>query len=290
MTIGCKTFAIIGGDKRQLFFARAMADEGYRVILGGFDKVISMKGVEILSPLEAAQNAEVIVLPLPCVNKEGCIPSAFSDEDIYLDQNLCSIMAGKKIFCGMKELLLSFAPFINPSFVYDYYTREDFVLSNAYVTAEGAVQIALERFEGVLNGAKCLVCGYGRIGKALVKLLKGFDAYITVSARSATDLTAIKLMGAKAIKTDCIYGSGSYDVIFSTVPALVFTSELLANVATSAVVIDLASGDGSVDKIAAKRLDTDLVHALSLPGKCAPKTAGEIIKNTVYTILEEENR
>lgn len=288
MKSGYKTFAVIGGDKRQLYCARALADDGFEVVLGGFDKVISMRGVELCTPEEAAQKGEVIILPLPSVNKDGNVSAAFSDKNISL-MELSPYLAGKRVFCSMKEKVAEFAPNLNPKLLSDYYAREDFVLSNAYVTAEGAVKIALEKFEGTINGAKVLVCGFGRIGKALTKVLSGFSPRLTVSARKSEDLAAIRLLGAKAVRTDMLYKEKPFDIIISTVPALVFGPELLAKIASDAVVIDLASLPGSVDFEAARRLQTDTVHALSLPGKSSPKTAGEIIKDTVYNILEEEH-
>ena len=36
-----------------------------------------------------------------------------------------------------------------------------------------------------------------------------------------------------------------------------------------------------------QRMGIDAVHALSLPGKVAPKSSGEIIKNTIFNMLEE---
>lgn len=288
MKSGYKTFAVIGGDKRQLYCARALADDGFEVVLGGFDKVISMRGVELCTPEEAARKGEVIILPLPSVNKDGNVPAAFSDKNISL-MELSPYLAGKRVFCSMKEKVTEFAPNLNPKLLSDYYAREDFVLSNAYVTAEGAVKIALEKFEGTINGAKVLVCGFGRIGKALTKVLSGFSPRLTVSARKSEDLTAIRLLGARAVRTDMLYKEKPFDIIISTVPALVFGPELLAKIASDAVVIDLASLPGSVDFEAARRLQTDTVHALSLPGKSSPKTAGEIIKDTVYNILEEEH-
>lgn len=288
MKSGYKTFAVIGGDKRQLYCARALADDGFEVVLGGFDKVISMRGVELCTPEEAAQKGEVIILPLPSVNKDGNVPAAFSDKNISL-MELSPYLAGKRVFCSMKEKVTEFAPNLNPKLLSDYYAREDFVLSNAYVTAEGAVKIALEKFEGTINGAKVLVCGFGRIGKALTKVLSGFSPKLTVSARKSEDLAAIRLLGARAVRTDMLYKEKPFDIIISTVPALVFGPELLAKIASDAVVIDLASLPGSVDFEAARRLQTDTVHALSLPGKSSPKTAGEIIKDTVYNILEEEH-
>lgn len=289
MNIGYKTFAIIGGDKRQLYCARSMADDGYEVILGGFDKVLSMRGVRLMSPIEAAQSAEVIILPLPSVNVEGNVPAVFSENKIILSE-LAPFLSGKRVFTAMKDKVIKKAPVLNPALLSDYYAREDFVLSNAYVTAEGAVKIAMEKFEGTLNGAKILVCGFGRIGKALTRILSAFSPKLTVSARKSEDLAAIRMLGAKAVRTDELYGEQGFDIILSTVPSLIFRPELLAKIASDAVLIDLASAPGSVDFEAAERLGIDYIHALSLPGKSSPKTAGEIIKETVYTILEEEHR
>ena len=289
MNMGYKTFAIIGGDKRQLYCARSLANDGYEVILGGFDKVLSMHGVKLMKAKDAALASEVIILPLPSVDKDGCIPAYFSDEPLKLKE-LAPYLSGKRVFCSMKDKVLQSDPSLNFSLLSDYYSREDFVLSNAYVTAEGAVKIAMERFEGTLNGARILVCGYGRIGKSITRLLSAFSPNLTVSARKSEDLAAIRMWGAKAVRTDELYKEKGFDIIFSTVPALVFRPELLAKIAGDAVLIDLASAPGSVDFEAADRLEIDYIHALSLPGKSSPKTAGEIIKDTIYTILEEEQR
>ena len=56
------------------------------------------------------------------------------------------------------------------------------------------------------------------------------------------------------------------------------------------MIIDLASMPGGVDFEAAHKLKLDAVRALSLPGKCAPKTAGKIIETTVFNIIEEVYR
>jgi len=44
-----------------------------------------------------------------------------------------------------------------------------------------------------------------------------------------------------------------------------------------------------VDCEAAKALGLSVIHALSLPGKVAPETAGEIICDTVCNIFEERD-
>jgi len=289
MKTGYGSFAIIGGDKRQLYCARSLSDDGYAVTLGGFDSIAEMKNVEITSPFEAALLSEIIILPLPCVNGKGMIPAPFCKSDIELTDELISAMKGKKIFCGMKQKLESACPALSNN-LYDYYDREEFTVHNAFVTAEGALELAMRTFEGTINGAKCLVCGYGRIGKALTNTLRALGARVTTSARNPRDLMWIELCGAKAVRTDELYKLDEFDVIFNTIPARILTPVLLAKIAMNAVVIDLASGEGGVDKYAAERLGITHIHALSLPGKAAPKTAGEIVKNTIYHILEEDDR
>ncbi len=289
MKTGNTSFAIIGGDKRQLYCARSLCDDGYEVSLGGFSSVAEMDGIEVTTPFEAALMSEIIILPLPCVNDKGKIPAPFSREDIDLSLELLSAMKGKRIFCGMKGRLERACPALLSS-AYDYYDREEFTVCNAVATAEGAIEIAMRNFEGTINGAKCLVCGFGRIGKALTKMLTSLGADVTVSARKPSDLAWIDFTGAKSHRTENLYQLSEFDIIFNTVPALVFNSILLAKLALRSVVIDLASGEGGVDKYAAERLGITYIHALSLPGKAAPKTAGEIVKNTIYHILEEEDR
>lgn len=289
MDIGYGSFAIIGGDKRQLYCARSLSDDGYEVTLGGFDNIAEMKNIEITSPFEAALMSEIVVLPLPCLDSKGMIPAPFCQKNISLSDDLITAMKGKKIFCGMKSRLESACSVLSP-YLYDYYEREEFAVCNAVATAEGALEIAMRSFEGTINGAKCLVIGFGRIGKSLMQMLCSLSANVTVSARKPSDLAWIELFGAKAVRTDELYKENSFDIIFNTVPASVLTSVLLAKIALQAVVIDLASGDGGVDKYAAERLGITHIHALSLPGKAAPKTAGEIVKNTIYHIIEEDYR
>lgn len=53
-------------------------------------------------------------------------------------------------------------------------------------------------------------------------------------------------------------------------------------------VCDYPTGNAAgVDFEAAARLGVRVIWALSLPGKTAPVTAGESIKNTIYNMLSE---
>ena len=79
----------------------------------------------------------------------------------------------------------------------------------------------------------------------------------------------------------------TYDVIFNTVPEKVINASVLSALKPGALVIDLASLPGGVDKEAAEAFGVKTIHALSLPGKVAPKTAGKILCETIRNILSE---
>ena len=160
-------------------------------------------------------------------------------------------------------------------------------MRNAAATAEGAVEIAMREYDRTICGSRCLVTGFGRIGKALAWALRGLGASVSVSARKPADLAWIEVYGYTPVKSDEICRGENYDIIFNTVPAMVFSESVLSRIHPSTLMIDLASMPGGIDFDAARKRGLRTVHALSLPGKTAPRAAGEIIKNTIYTMMEE---
>ena len=63
--------------------------------------------------------------------------------------------------------------------------------------------------------------------------------------------------------------------------------EKIKYVKDDCLLVDLASNPGGIDKKAAKDKNLKLIWALALPGKVAPITTAEFIKDTVYNILKE---
>ena len=73
-------------------------------------------------------------------------------------------------------------------------------------------------------------------------------------------------------------------MIFNTVPAVILNEKCLNQIKNDALIIDLASKPGGVDFDTAGKLGLKVVWALSLPGKIAPVTSGEIIACTILNI------
>jgi dipicolinate synthase subunit A len=70
------------------------------------------------------------------------------------------------------------------------------------------------------------------------------------------------------------------DVIINSVPSVIFNAASMKKIRADCLLIDLASKPGFEDM-------TGVIHALSLPGKVSPVTAGYIVADTIMNILEE---
>ena len=277
-----KNFGIIGGDKRQLYCGKSIADDGYGVYVCGFEKCDETLGLEQSDIQTVCEMCDAFIMPLPATRDGVTLNTPFSENKIFAEKDFFVYSSKKPVFAGMKNKLL-----YQSDCIYDYAAREEFAVANAVPTSEGAIVCAMREYEGTINGSHCLVTGYGRIGRVLSQMLRGLGADVTVSARQQKDLAYIRSFGMKAVRTSEL--PNGFDIIFNTVPDRILDAQTLAKTAGGSLVIDLASPPGGVDLVSAERLGIKAVQALSLPGRVAPKTAGIIIKNAVYNIIKEEN-
>ena len=79
---------------------------------------------------------------------------------------------------------------------------------------------------------------------------------------------------------------GRFRVVFNTIPSLILDAALLEQLREGCLLVDLASQPG-IDQKAAAAAGHPVIWARSLPGKLAPVTAAEAIRDTLYYILEE---
>mgnify|MGYP002581326545 CR=1 FL=1 len=172
--------------------------------------------------------------------------------------------------------------------IIDIMKREELAVLNTISTAEGAIEIAISNTNKIIHGSEVLILGFGRIGKVLARKMAGLSAKVTCAARKDEDLAWIRAYGHKETNINALGENLSqYDIILNTVPHLVLNKERLQYVKKDALLIDLASNPGGIDKKEARELNLKLVWALALPGKVAPVTTAEFIKDTIYNILKE---
>lgn len=285
------TFAVVGGDLRQAHLAGLLAADGLSVLTVGFERdvPISSDVLHVKSAAEAVSRARCVILPLPFSVDGASVNAPFSRAPIPLQTIWDAADKGMLVTGGMLSPAVYRSAEMHGFTAVDYYAKEEMAVRNTVPTVEGALQIAFEELPFTLHGARCLVLGFGRVGRTLCRALRGLGADVTGCARSYDDLAWVQTLDCVPLRLEKLAGSaGTFDVVFNTIPALILTEDLLARLKKGSLVIDLASKPGGVDFDAAKRLGVKTVWALSLPGKVAPHTAGQIIKDTVLHILEEE--
>lgn len=275
--------AVIGGDLRQLAAAKMFAADGIETAVYGFDlyKGDFAEVTKCVTPLDALRGASAVILPLPCSVDKVTINTSLHNGKILLEEIL-QRMTDEQILCGgMLQL-------DRPN-TFDYYEREELKILNAIPTAEGAIAIALDELPITLHGAKVVIIGFGRIGKALAERLKGLGCIVSVAARKESDLALCESSSYKPVHMRLLSEAVSdADVIFNTVPVVLLNDAMLEYINTNTLIIDLAARPGGVDFESAERRGLKVIWALSLPGKVAPVTAGKIIYKTVSNILKQE--
>lgn len=253
-------YLLAGGDRRQFWLSRALVSRG-RVF------PIGVPGLEDSLP---DRPADVLILPTPCMNPAGLLrgpgagldPAALAglyDEHtrVYggaLPPDIRERLPG----CGMVTELLA-DPAVGAA--------------NGRLTAEAAVSLAAERREGSLFGLRCLVLGYGRVGKPLAALLKDLHARVTVAARRPGVRAEAAQLGC-AVR-DFSDPPAALDIVFNTVPAQALSCRALDALGPDCLWVELASAPGGLPE--GYHPAFAVLPANSLPGRRLPRSAAAVL-------------
>lgn len=279
-------FAVIGGDERQIYAAIDIADRGFEVALYGFELFNGEVGLCTRCDKihDAVRKASVILLPLTVSNDNINLNMPLSTQTLSVG-TLANVLEKDAVIFGGKSAILSVTFGVK---VIDYLERDEFVIANAYLTAESAVGIAMTETKSSLRDTDVLVMGYGRIGKSLCSILKGMGVNVYASARKNSDFAWIRAYGYLPVDTSKVCDViSSCRLVFNTIPELVLGKGTLGCMHKDTLIIDLASKPGGVDFNAAKECGIKTIWALALPGKKLPVSAGKIISGTILDVLED---
>ena len=272
---------VVGGDQRQRMLAKLLRDDGHRV------HTFALEGEE-QRKLEGIGQAHCVILPLPVEKPEGWIYTPLSPVRLSVEQVLKSMEPGQLLCGGLVGSHLREQAEQRNILLVDYYAREELTLLNAIPTAEGAIQLAMERMPTTIHNARIWILGFGRVGQALGVRLHALGARVCIVARNPAQRALAVSLGLEA---EPLHGMGEWlhcpHLVVNTVPAPLLGLEELSALRQGAWVMDLASEPGGVDQQAAQTLGVDVVWARGLPGKVAPHTAAKYLKDTVYHIMEE---
>ena len=283
--------AIIGGDLRIVKLAIMLAKDNNEVYVFGLENAEDLKDndniIQCDTIKKAIQNVDIVIGPIPFSSNGTTINTPFSEKEITIREMMHVINAKVLIAGGISPEVYEMA---NDEYIeiIDIMKREELAVLNTIATAEGTIQLAIENTNKILHGSEVLILGFGRIGKVLARKLAGLSVRVTCAARKDEDLAWIQAYGHKATNINAIGENlKNFDIIINTVPHLILSEEKLQYVKKECLLIDLASNPGGIDKKTVKERNLKFVWALSLPGKVAPTTSAEFIKETIYNILKE---
>lgn len=245
-------FGVIGDDARMKYLCEGLKKDGYCAHFGGTD-----------SARTVIDDSDIVILP---VNRP---------EFLWYCE-------GKTVFGGFTREPVT----PKNTKVYNYLENSVFTIKNALATAEGAISVAMQSTDDILLGKSVAVCGFGRIGKILCQRLIALGCNVTVCARNPVARAEAENMGASACDFSAL-SLGLPSIIFNTVPAPVLTASILSAIDENAVLIELASAPGGIDLQYANAHGFTVINAQGLPAKYSPRFAGQILKDTVISMLEE---
>lgn len=305
---------VIGGDARQRFLAQELAAHGYKVsayalmdpkditarkresdtdFLDDFcyndTNIVNISHFETLR--EALTGCRSVILPFP-LSPDGITLNCREERKPSLREvfqtvsETCESSArvyGGAIKESAREIAASFG-----IYTVDYGAFDDIALENAVPTAEAAVRIAMDLLSITVRGASFTVIGYGRCGSELARLLKAMGGNVRAVARSEKDRAKMRNDGVTPLDfTHLTEAVNEASVTFNTVPFNVIDCDTLAQLSGGRIIVELASAPGGVDRECAALYGVRVIHAPSLPGKYAPRTAAEIIARALIPLIDK---
>ena len=272
--------ANIGGDDREVFLIPELQKKGAYIIGVGLEKAPQIPGLMICSSLlEAVRQADAVFFPMFGTDERGMVKAKYAKNPIILDEEVLQTIPTKvPIFIGWARPALKSAAKAMGLHIVETANLDEIAILNSIPSAEGAIQMAMENTVITIHGSESFVIGLGRCGWTLARTLKGMGAKVTGVARKPADLARALEMGLEGVHFSAL-GTAieKAEIVFNTVPDMVFNRTLLEKMSQDAVIIDLASIPGGTDFDYAQRRGIKAILAPGLPGMVAPKTAGKIL-------------
>lgn len=276
-----KKILTIGGDRRMLYLASLLGQDGYEARTLGL-----RTGDETQAHI---QEMDALVFPYPFAVKDGCVPTltglTLHPQDVLeCVRDGLLIIAGK----GLESYVMSQKALGKGIRLKTYMDSEPFLESNAELSAEAAVCEAMQRAEEALMDMAVLVVGYGRFGRALAKRLQLLGAKVWVAARRDAQRLLAASDGMHAVTFETLPQIASdVRMVLNTVPAQVIGQDAMNAMKEGTWLLELASAPYGFDREEAKKrgLLTDVLPAL--PARYAPLSAARAMRLACIRMLLE---
>ncbi|MGC5324063.1 dipicolinate synthase subunit DpsA [Brevibacillus sp. SYSU BS000544] len=286
--------AFIGGDARQLEVIKKCIQLDAIVTLIGFDNLESSFTGATKKPLtcDVLKDVDALILPIVGSDEKGFVESIFCSKPLQLkEEHVVSLPKHCVVYTGISKPYLKTLLHKQQISLVELLERDDVAIYNSIPTVEGALMMAIQNTDFTIHGSQVIVLGLGRVGMSLARSLHALGAHVRVGAKRPEHIARIYEMGLTPFYVSDLKSQVSnVDILFNTVPQLIVTAEVLAQMPLASLVIDLASKPGGVDFRFAERRGIKALLAPGLPGIVAPKTAGQIIANILSRLIAEQSR
>ena len=283
-----QNLSIIGGDLRYVKLANMLSKDGIKISTYGLNhkEIIENKNISKCTTLDEILNKnEIVLLPLPLTKNNVIINSTFSENELKIKDLIYKIKNKKVIAGNIKEDIEKILS-LNNNEVIDLMKIEELTILNTIPTAEGTLQIAIEKTDKTIYDSNVLILGFGRVGKTVANRFYGVGANVYCEARKEEDLALIKTFGYRELNLLNLKDNlMKFDIIINTIPAKILGKEEIRSIKTNCLIIDLASLPGGVSEEAKDILKERYIHALALPGKVAPTSSAVYIRKVLYNIF-----
>ena len=278
-------FALVGGDERSALLAAMLTNDGHRVRTYALEKAKLDSETGCLQG--CVYGADCVILPVP-TEKSGFFNCPLSDEELSMQDLPGALWPQQLVLGGNLSREFCIRAQKENLFVKDFMKQPSFVVGNAVLTAEGALQCLIEAGKSSLWQEKVLVLGWGRIGKLLALRLLALGSKVYVAARNGESVAMARAIGCEAFSLDELEENiGEMKYIVNTIPARVIGESALCCVDPQTILLELASQPGGFDRNMAENIGVNVRFAPGLPGKCSPYAAAKLMYQAVYQIINQ---
>ncbi len=229
---------------------------------------------ELLSGTGCTRYSRIILLPIPTTFRDGYIGGTnMSAEELFGLTDGDTLAVGYNIPLTLGRELAS-----RGTAVFDLGHDEAFLLGNADLTALGALGYILTECEGAPEELYIGLVGYGRIGRALLRLLLFLGARVRVYTTRESVRLGLCEMGVESRLVSEPKELADLSLLINTAPSEQFSREELEKLPEDYRIIELASGENFFG-------DSRVIRLSAIPEKRYPLSAGRLM----YRRISEEH-
>lgn len=207
----------------------------------------------------------------------------FSPQKKFVRSEILNINDKSIVFCGnllAEQLDLFYQKQLS---YHNLLQDETFAFDNALLTAESALMLLIRNTDISIFDMNIAILGYGRLGKALATIFNRLGLNFDILSDNYYERSTARLNSKNTF--DLNAPLNNYDAIINTIPAKILSFNRLNDTKKSCYILDLASFSAA-ELCDVSSLGLTYDNALGLPGKYSPKSAGEILAQSILRVLE----